>query len=251
MLRRMRRRAACVVALVLLSACAPARRYPARAPTEAEIRVLEQAVKPLFEGLDPATRAAIRNCPIGLVIIPLPAINAATWLGDAGRCPPFTLGVTEGMLRRLSPDMLRAVLAHELGHIQLGHLEARRQRGAKPAIFRPLTAAFDRRVDDGGPDRLPDVPGSIPRLPFHFKWESAKRVGQSAGILGLAEAAGGARSPAFAEILKKKGPRAEARGPGFALVATPTADVAGRSRTRRGRCRAGSNWRALGLRSPA
>ena len=145
--RRMRRRAVCVVALVLLSACAPARRYPSRAPTEAEIRVLDQAVKPLVEELDPATRAAIRNCPIGLVIIPLPAINAATWLGDAGRCPPFTLGVTEGMLRRLSPDVLRAVLAHELGHVQLGHLEARRQRGAKPAIFRPLTAALDRRVE--------------------------------------------------------------------------------------------------------
>jgi Zn-dependent protease with chaperone function len=148
MLRPMRHRAACVVALVLLSACAPvARRYPTRAPTEAEIRVLEQAVKPLFDELDPATRAAIRNCPIGLVIIPLPAINAATWLGDAGRCPPFTFGVTEGMLRRLSTDMLRAVLAHELGHVQLGHLEARRERGAKPAIFRPLTAAFERRLE--------------------------------------------------------------------------------------------------------
>jgi Zn-dependent protease with chaperone function len=143
----MRRRAACIVALVLLSACAPVRRYPARAPTEAEIRVLVQAVKPVFEELDPATRAAIGRCPAGLVIIRLPAINAATWLGDASRCPPFTFGVTEGMLRRLSPDMLRAVLAHELGHVQLGHLEARRERGATPAIFRPLTAAFDRRME--------------------------------------------------------------------------------------------------------
>jgi len=43
--------------------------------------------------------------------------------------------------------MLRAVLAHELGHVQLGHLEARRERGATPAIFRPLTAAFDRRME--------------------------------------------------------------------------------------------------------
>jgi Zn-dependent protease with chaperone function len=146
-LGHMRRRAAWVVPLVLLSACASARRFPARAPTEAEIRVLEQAVKPLLEELDPVTRPARRDCPIGLVIIQLPAINAATQLGDAGRCPAFTLGVTEGMLRRLSPDMLRAVLAHELGHMQLGHLEARRERGATPAIFRPLTAAFDRRLE--------------------------------------------------------------------------------------------------------
>ena len=141
----MRCRAASVVALVLLSACAPARRYPARVPTEAEIRVLEQAVKPLLE--DPATRPARRGCPIGLVIIQLPAISAVTQLGDAGRCPAFTIAVTEGMLRRFSLDMLRAVLAHELGHVQLGHLEARRERGATPAIFRPLTAAFDRRQE--------------------------------------------------------------------------------------------------------
>jgi Zn-dependent protease with chaperone function len=42
--------------------------------------------------------------------------------------------------------MLRAVLAHELGHIQLGHLEGRRTRG-QTAIFRPLTAAFDRQQE--------------------------------------------------------------------------------------------------------
>jgi hypothetical protein len=60
------------------------------------------------------------------------------------------------MLRRLPLDMLRAVLAHELGHVQLGHLDARRRRGPTPAIFRPpapagcppihpLTAARRRR----------------------------------------------------------------------------------------------------------
>lgn len=61
--------------------------------------------------------------------------------------PPFTIGVTEGMLRRLSPNMLRAVLAHELGHVPLGHLEARLERRAKPAIFRLLTSAYDRRLE--------------------------------------------------------------------------------------------------------
>ncbi len=142
-----RRRAACVVALALLSACASARRFPTRVPTEAEIRVLEQAVKPLLEELDPATRPARRDCPIGLAIIQSPAINAAAQLGDAGQCPAFRLGVTEGMLRRLSPAMLRAILAHELGHMQLGHLEARRERGATSAIFRPFTTAFDRRQE--------------------------------------------------------------------------------------------------------
>jgi len=143
----MPRGAACLVALVLAAACAPAQRLPLRAPTGAEIRALEQAIKPLLEVLEADGRSARRDCPIGLAIIQSPAINAGTRLGDAGRCPTFTLGVTEGMLRRLPLDMLRAVLAHELGHVQLGHLDARRQRGPTPAIFRPLTAAFDRRQE--------------------------------------------------------------------------------------------------------
>jgi Zn-dependent protease with chaperone function len=139
-------RTICLLALVLAGACAPAQRLPIRAPTGAEIRALEQAVKPLLEALETGWPAR-RDCPIGLVIIELPAINAGARLGDAGRCPTFTLGVTEGMLRRLPLDMLRAVLAHELGHVQLGHLDARRQGGPTPAIFRLLTSAFDRRQE--------------------------------------------------------------------------------------------------------
>jgi Zn-dependent protease with chaperone function len=49
--------------------------------------------------------------------------------------------------------MLRAVLAHELGHVQLGHFEGRRTRGQTAAIFRPLTAAFDRQPEADA-DRL-------------------------------------------------------------------------------------------------
>ena len=142
------RRAAWLVPLVLVSACAPARRMPTRTPTSAEIHVLEQVAKPLAEEFDPAAWPALRGCSIGLVIIQSPAINAVARLGDrAGECPALTIGVTEGMFRRLSLDMLRAVLAHELGHIQLGHLEGRRTRGQTAAIFRPMTAAFDRRQE--------------------------------------------------------------------------------------------------------
>jgi len=141
-------RVAWLVALVLISACTPPRLIPTRAPTDAEIRVLEQAVKPLLEELDPATRPARRDCPMGLAIVQSPTINAVAHLGDrAGECSDFAIGVTEGMLRRLSLDMLRAILAHELGHIQLGHLQARRERGQIAPIFRPLTVAFDRRQE--------------------------------------------------------------------------------------------------------
>ena len=77
------RRAAWLVPLVLVSACAPARRMPARVPTSAEIHV---------------------------VIIQSPAINAVTRLGDrTGECPALTIGVTEGMFRQLSLDICCAL----------------------------------------------------------------------------------------------------------------------------------------------
>lgn len=144
----MGRGAAGFVVLVLFAACSPAQRIAVRAPTAVEIRALEQAIKPLLAVLRADFAPALRDCPIGLAIIRSPAINAGTRLGEAGGCPPFTLAITEGMLRRIPLDMLRAVLAHELGHVQLGHLEARRQRGSPPAILRPLTAAFGRREEE-------------------------------------------------------------------------------------------------------
>jgi Zn-dependent protease with chaperone function len=108
--------------------------------------VLEQAIKPLVEELDLAIWPALRGCPTGLAIFQSPAINAVTRLGDrAGDCTSLTIGVTEGMLRRLSLDMRRAVLAHELGHAQLVHLEDRYTRGQTAAIFRPMTAVVNRR----------------------------------------------------------------------------------------------------------
>jgi Zn-dependent protease with chaperone function len=53
--------------------------------------------------------------------MPSPRINASTGPGTATPCTTFTLLVTEGALARLPEPMLRAVLAHELGHVALRH----------------------------------------------------------------------------------------------------------------------------------
>jgi Zn-dependent protease with chaperone function len=90
------------------------------------------------------------ECPIGFAVLKTPALNA--WvsvqsepkkpsppmkaLGETKEPPPpdptpplpprchkFDLVVTSGALA-LPPDELRAVLAHELGHVYLGHIES-------------------------------------------------------------------------------------------------------------------------------
>jgi len=103
---------------------------------------VERALVPLLAVLDPPLAP---GCPIALGIVPARTINAGIGLAQpkAG-CQSLVLVVTEGTLRRLTLDMLRAILAHELGHLRLGHLEARKERGATPAVLRPFTVSFDR-----------------------------------------------------------------------------------------------------------
>jgi len=55
------------------------------------------------------------------------AINVG--IGPHAKCK-FFLVITEGALATLPPDELQAALAHELGHLQLGHVAARQQRRA-------------------------------------------------------------------------------------------------------------------------
>ncbi|HEU5194357.1 MAG TPA: M48 family metalloprotease [Methylomirabilota bacterium] len=134
--------AALLLVLTLLAACASTSSVPVRPATAEETRGVEQALVPLLGALDPPM---VIDCPIGLGIVPARAINAGIGLAPAKNgCQSFTLVVTEGSLRRLTLDMLRAALAHELGHVRLGHLEARRERGTTRAVLRPFTVSFDR-----------------------------------------------------------------------------------------------------------
>lgn len=68
------------------------------------------------------------GCAAALAIRPVQAINLA--VGPNPQCK-FSLLITEGALTVLSPDELRAGLAHEIGHIQLGHFAARKERRAE------------------------------------------------------------------------------------------------------------------------
>jgi Zn-dependent protease with chaperone function len=67
------------------------------------------------------------GCAAALGILAGSSINLAA--GPNAQCK-FTLGITEEALRVLPPDELRAGLAHEIGHVQLGHFAARKERRA-------------------------------------------------------------------------------------------------------------------------
>src|SRR6266481_5911596 len=67
------------------------------------------------------------GCAVALGILSGTAINLA--VGPNAKCK-FSLGITEEALRVLPPDELRAGLAHEIGHVQLGHFAARKERRA-------------------------------------------------------------------------------------------------------------------------
>jgi len=67
------------------------------------------------------------GCAAAIGILPAQAINLS--VGPNSKCQ-FSLLITEGALTVLSPDELRAGLAHEIGHVQLGHSTVRKERRA-------------------------------------------------------------------------------------------------------------------------
>lgn len=90
----------------------------------------------MAEALGPLLRASgiwrspQDGCAVGLGVLPVTAIN----LGVAPHptCK-FSLLVTEGALKALPREELQAALAHEIGHVQLGHFAARKARRAAEA----------------------------------------------------------------------------------------------------------------------
>jgi Zn-dependent protease with chaperone function len=133
---------------------------------------VDQALAPLVmasaicQGQDP--------CPIGVGVIELRRIDLAV-----GPNPPnkFGLTITAGALRSLQPSELQAALAHELGHVQLGHLDSRGRRRQKesPGVAKASEGgeealrrhrAYDRAEELAADsyavellDRLPGSPG--------------------------------------------------------------------------------------------
>jgi Zn-dependent protease with chaperone function len=118
----------CVLLAAEASGCAAAAaaRAPLRAAREEEQRIVGDAIAPLLlaAGLWPRPGG---GCGAALAVQPAPAINLA--VAPHRECR-FALAITEGALRSLSPAELRAALAHEIGHVELGHFAARAGRRA-------------------------------------------------------------------------------------------------------------------------
>lgn len=155
------------VACAVLAGCATAK-PELRGPTEIERAQIDQALAPLV-----AVSAMCRGqdrCPIGVGVIQLKRIDLAV-----GPHPPnrFGLTITTGALRNLETAELRAALAHELGHVQLGHFDSREERrhaeqpataGGEEALRR--NRAYDREEEFAADryavallDKLPGSPG--------------------------------------------------------------------------------------------
>ena len=102
-------------------------RATSRQATEEERRALAGLLVPLLVTASLWSGPA-DGCAAALAILPSPAINLG--VGPHPQCK-FALVVTETALKTLPPGELQAALAHELGHVQLGHFAARRERRAE------------------------------------------------------------------------------------------------------------------------
>jgi len=126
-------RRACVLLAGLLWLCAAAgcatstpQRATPRPATEEERRTIAGLLLPLLvtSGLwsGPAD-----GCAVALGILPVEAINLG--VAPHSQCK-FVLVITEAALKTVPPEELQAALAHELGHVQLGHFTGRKERRA-------------------------------------------------------------------------------------------------------------------------
>jgi Zn-dependent protease with chaperone function len=162
-----------VVGLCLvLPGCGSAKPPDLRGATPQEQAKVEGALTPLVQASGICRPK--ESCAVGLTIESRRRIHVA-----AGPAPQkkFVLRITTGALRSLQPSELQAALAHELGHVQLGHFESRELRrqaerssetavhGAGDEVLR-TNRASDREEEFAADsyavallDRLPGSPG--------------------------------------------------------------------------------------------
>src|SRR5262245_41937395 len=120
-----------VIAMTLLvgvaAGCSSAPSKPPAKPreaTEPERRIVGRALLPVLV-LAGIWRGPQDGCAVAMGVVPVERINLG--VAPSTTCK-FSLLATEGALQGLPEDELQAALAHELGHVQLGHFEARVQR---------------------------------------------------------------------------------------------------------------------------
>ncbi len=117
--------------VLLLQACAT----PARVPNTSELALVNDLSVPLIAEIHPPPKAC-------MAVLRTDDINAAVGFvpeGDENKGCTHTLVVTEGAIRSLSAAELQAILAHELAHYTLGHLE---QYESRHQITRAIKAFF-------------------------------------------------------------------------------------------------------------
>src|SRR2546428_1870866 len=119
---------------LLLVGCASSRKLPLRSPTGPEEAKLRDALAPLLAASG-IWRGPEDGCAVALGIETLRAIDVG--VRPHPRCK-FGLVVTTGALQSLDQDELQTALAHEIGHVQLGHFSSRAAR---------------RQVEPKAPDR--------------------------------------------------------------------------------------------------
>ncbi len=137
----MLRNIAIILALCSLqAACATTQpRAAPRAPTEGDKVAVAQALGPLLR-VAGIWRSPRDGCAVGLGILPVSAINLG--VAPHPNCK-FSLLVTEGALATLPREELQAALAHEIGHVELGHFAARKAR-------RVAERETKQKIDDTG-----------------------------------------------------------------------------------------------------
>ena len=135
-------RAAWILIIFALTAGCASARPELRGPSEAERAQIDRALAPLIAASHICQGQ--ERCPIGVGVIQLRRIDMAV-----GPHPPnkFGLTITAGALQSLQPSELRAALAHELGHVQLGHFDSRAER-------RQVESPAAKTSHDGGEDAL-------------------------------------------------------------------------------------------------
>ncbi|MDP2700686.1 MAG: M48 family metalloprotease [Candidatus Rokubacteria bacterium] len=160
------------VLTLVFAGCASSKRPELRAATPEEQAKVDAALTPLIQ---PSGLCRPKEpCAVGLAIEVRQRIHVAA--GPASQ-KKFVLRITTGALRSLQPSELQSALAHELGHIQLGHFESREVRhqaerstqaavsGASNEVVR-ASRASDREEEFAADryavellDRLPGDPG--------------------------------------------------------------------------------------------